>query len=191
MTVIVAIKKDGVVYMGADTCSSTETSFRLLSTDKKHSEYGKIRLFDNGLIVGFSGSASAVSHLCEMKGTVFSFADGELTKERIVNGFFPAATNILKEGKCVYDDGEWKCSIVMAKGDRLFRVFGNKDVYEYEDFVSIGSGCVFAYGSLSMTDGAPEERILEACRMASKFRTCVHGPYVVANTKDRKIREVK
>ena len=74
MSVIVAIKENGVVYMGAD--SQTTTGRRKLN-DLNETAY-KITRFENGMLVGFCGRVAAKQAILSILKTTRQIAHSTL-----------------------------------------------------------------------------------------------------------------
>lgn len=186
MTVIVALEKDGVVYMGADTCTSTGKR----KENVAQGEFGKIAIMPNGLFVGVSGLVRS-HQLLLSHSELFSFADDKLTKEGIIRSFLPQMIALFKEKKEMEeDDIDLPVSLLLAKDSDLFVITSSLKVFRVRDF-AIGSGGSYAFAALRDESETVENRLLNGMRLAEKFETGVSAPFVLVDTKEKTIKEVR
>lgn len=185
MTVIVAIEKEGVVYMGADTCRSCGKRKENVSIG----EFAKIERLDNGLLIGISGKVRAHQLLMAHK-EFFSFVDDKLTKDGIVREFLPAVKKLFAEEKMLDEDGFWLISMMLAKDGDLFVIKSSGLTYRVSDY-AIGSGSDYALAALRDERETVENRLLNGMRIASGIDVSVGAPYVLIDTKEKKYREVQ
>ena len=186
MTVIVAIEKEGVVYMGADTC----TSCGKRKENEAKGEFGKIMAFPNGLFVGISGLVRA-HQLLTAHTELFSFADDKLTKDGIIRSFLPRMIALFKEKKEMEeDDIDLPVLLLLAKDSDLFVVTSTLKVYRVRDY-AIGSGGSYAFAALRDESETVENRLLNGMRLAEKFETSVGAPFVLVDTKEKTFKEVR
>ena len=186
MTVIVAIEKEGVVYMGADTCRS----WRKRKENVAVGEFAKIERLENGLLVGMAGRVRARQLLMAHK-EFFSFADDQLTKDGIIQSFLPQMIALFKEKKEMEEnDIDLPVSLLLAKNSDLFVVTSTLKVYRVRDF-AIGSGGSYAFASLRDENETVENRLLNGMRLAEKFETGVSAPFILVDTKEKTFKEVR
>lgn len=186
MTVIVALEKDGVVYMGSDTCTSRGKK----KENEAKGEFGKVGILSNGLFVGMSGLVCA-HQLLLSHPTLFSFADEKLTKEGIIRSFLPQAIDLLKENKEMEkDDNNLPVQMLLAKDSDLFVITSSLKVFRVRDF-AIGSGGSYAFAALRDENETVENRLLNGMRLAEKFETGVSAPFILVDTKEKTFKEVR
>ncbi|MBQ7761449.1 MAG: hypothetical protein IJ400_05270 [Clostridia bacterium] len=188
MSVVVAVKRDGVVYMGADTQT---TSGMAKTTYLKESNL-KIRVFDNGIILGHVGSVAKKSIIAHSKNIIpkLKLENGVLTKRVIVEQLIP----MLKKEEVFFDkeEGQIDVSALVAYKDKLFRL-RNETVTEICEFCSIGSGTNFAWTQLESFHKKldPVSLLIKSMDASARNITSVSAPFVVVNTRDMKIEVVK
>lgn len=186
MTVILGIKHDGMVTMCADTCVSSKS----YTESYQPNEYGKINLMPNGVIFAMSGRA-CVKSLVLADSDMFNFADESFTRASIAREFVPRLRELQKRKDLLDNGGTSSVSVMLAKDDKLYVMTQNWNVYSVNQYGSIGCGKNFAYSNMVKQEGNPEDRIVNACKFASKNCSGVGGPYVVVNTKDKVFKEVR
>lgn len=184
MTVVIGIKKDGIVYMGSDSCASTSTYVDKVPCN----EHGKISVMPNGVIFGLSGIANTKTFL-NMNKKIFDFANDGLTREGIVNHFIPKIRKLFSMNNLIWD-GESPVCMLMAKDDKLFNITDDWRVLSVKSYAAIGCGKGAAYSALFKNNTNPEEDIINACKKAAEVSKGVEGPYVLINTKDRIYKEI-
>ena len=186
MSVVVALEKDDVVYMGADTCLSRGKR----KDNSSNGEFGKITVLPNGLLVGVVGVVRA-KQLLISHSELFSFADQTLTKTGIVLSFLPQVVKLLKENKEMEDDDtDLPISLLLAKDSDLFVVKSSLKVVRVRDF-AIGSGMRFTFPSLRDESETIENRLVNAMRIAEKYNTAVGAPFVLTDTKEKSFKEIR
>ena len=186
MTVILGIKHDGMVTMCADSCVSSKS----YTESYQPNEYGKINLMPNGVIFAMSGLASVKSFVLA-DSDIFSFAEESFTRASISREFVPRLKELQKNKDLLDSDEFSSVSVMLAKDDKLYVMTQDWNVYSVNQYGAIGCGKDFAYSYMYKQEGNPEERIVNACKFASKNCAGVGGPYVVINTKDKVFKEVR
>lgn len=188
MSVIVAVKENGIVYMGADTQS---TAGKKKKNELNESNF-KIRRMENGILVGTCGEVSS-SQLLFSKMNLFTLdSDGKLTKRHIVKEIIPKIIEVLKKGnKLDKDDGTMNLSFLIAYKDCLYEVWGDFFVLSVAKFAARGSGREFALYPLSKKNLSVRERILQALRISEKRVAAVSAPYVLIDTEKQNYEVVE
>lgn len=186
MSVVVAIKKDGVVYIGADTQTTTGSA---KANYTKESNL-KIITLENGIVLGHVGAVARKNIFFHSKNVFpkLKLKNG-LTKEVIVEQLLP----LLKKDKVFCnDDGHVEISAVLAYKDRLFKI-KNEVVTEIGRYCAIGAGYDFAWAHLE--DGwkkhDPVSLLHKALDASARNIPSVSAPFVVVNTKDLSIEVIK
>lgn len=166
MSVIVAIKENGVVYMGADSQTTTgrrkrnglnETSF-------------KITRLENGMLVGFCGKVAAKQAILSMEDVFVLDKEGGLNKKHIVKEIVP---KLVDKMQLIGDEdsGALDVSILLAYKDKLYRITSGLDVLNLNECGRSGAGADFTNWYLFGEKNLPvRERILKAL-VASAKRT--------------------
>lgn len=195
MSLIVALKHNGVVYMGSDLVSYKYGCKHYL-TNPNNNRIFKVNGCDNMLMAldgkiveqNIAKCAYLIPEAVAMKEDIdFEF----LVTEFIPNLFeLFDCRHILKKG-----DNEYSCDsdMVIAYKDKLFEVFSDGGVIESDDYVSVGIGDEEALGSLMTTTEVedPKERILIALRAATNRKSRVSGPFMITDTKTCKFEIIE
>lgn len=185
MSVVVAVKENGVIYMGAD---SQTTAGRYKYTFLNAPGW-KIRRLDNGMFVSFCGSVSAEQNILSEKDVFTLDENGELTKKHIVQKIVP---KLVRKMDQIGDkeNGEIKVSMILAYKDKLYRITPDLEVVAENDYAAMGAGKYFVHYALSMKDLPVRERILKALMESAKRTESVGGPYVLIDTKNNEYEVV-
>lgn len=175
MTCIVALKYKDIIYMGGERGASDEETIMPLSTPK---------IWKSGpYVFGYAGTLDGERMRYNFKPTAPSPQVKDLDKFM--------QTNFIKQLREFYN--EWWVDTT-KDGDLglIIGIYGN--IYEHNavdmslskfsgDYVAIGSGSNFAYGSLFSTESlSARQRVYKAVESAVAFSpTCV-GPIDVIRT---------
>ena len=177
MTCIVAIIKDGDIYMGADSAATDDSGTIQRRKDAK--------IFKNGnFIIGCCGSLRMAELLR------FSFAPPRQTIKDVYRYMCTIFINAVR--KCLIHGGLTKIhsnveeiedsSFIVGYRGRIFIIDEDFQVGElHHHYASIGSGEDIAYGSLFTSSDleSPEERIMFALCAAEEFNNTVRKPFVL------------
>ena len=186
MSVVVAIKENGKVYIGADsqvTRGGTRTTLKnennykiwrvigaphcLMAQVGTLRDANVVRLMPN-LVTDYNIYREHIGFDFVVKKVVPDIVE-ELTKY----GF-------LKEGEKT--DVLDSC-FLFAFEDQLWSIGQDKSVIEIEDYVAIGSGSDQAIGSLLSTEGQnPKERIVKAIKSSAACDIYVDYPIILTDT---------
>lgn len=181
MSVIVAVKENDVIYMGADTLS--------IMGDKKYNEFYnldklKITKLSNGVLLGHAGSVSSIQKLVLNEEW---FADVEkegLDKKYLITKVIPRLRQELARFELLEEDGTMKASFLVAYKDKLYSITSNFVVYKLNEYTATGAGKYFAIAHLSKDNATVQERIMKALRASSKMCQSVGGPFVLIDTRN-------
>ncbi|MBO7214272.1 MAG: hypothetical protein J6V66_02115 [Clostridia bacterium] len=179
MSVIVAIKDNGTVYMGADSQTSAGSS----KVNRLNETAFKVVRLDNGTLVGFCGKIAARQTILAMKDVFTLDENGELTKSHIVKNIVAKLADKLVD---IGDEqsGSLDVTILIAHKDNLFRISSDLTVIKLNEYGRAGSGLSFVdYALVGMKELSVRERILKALIESSKRTLSVSGPYVLIDTK--------
>ena len=192
MSVVVAIKENGKIMLGADSQCTKGSSRRSLSNPNNYKIW-KVPGADNCLMahVGLVREANVVrvthglvSELDQLKDSV----DFAFVVRRLVPALFDELNSygILRK-----DDGVpyFDSSFLFAYKDRLYYISPNGTVIEIDDYCAIGSGECEAVGSLLSTEGEScEERIKKAIRASAANDIYVDYPIVISDTESTEFK---
>ena len=191
MSVLVGYKKDGVVYMGADT----QVTYGSYSRHHEHEKDQKLFISKElSLIVGTVGTASHAYVLRELLPTLTSLKNGALSKERLQKELVLPYMNALKSYELMeMNDGlhDMKISILIAKEDMLFQIEEDGNILNHVSYGSIGSGSSATLPYLKHGIDSPDDILLNALRAASTFDQYVSPPFLITNTTSLLIKEIK
>ena len=141
MSVIVAIKENGVVYMGADSQTSAGKT-------KEHrlNETGfKVTRLENGMLVGFCGRVAVRQAILSIASEVFTLNEsGKLDKAHIVKEIIPKFAKYLNsEGD--EENGTLGVSVLLAHKDELYQITTDLDVLHLNEYSASGAGKMYAF----------------------------------------------
>ena len=187
MSVVVAIKKDGVIYMGADS-QVTRGGTRTSLSNPNNYKIWKVKGVDNCLM----GHVGSLREACVVKvmdnlvrdiDVIRDYVDFEYVVTRIV----PMMIDQLIEYRYLDKDGVFKemdSRYLFAFEDKLFVIGFGGSVIEVDDCVAIGSGECEAIGSLltTQTEEDPIVRIVKAIKASAAHDIYVDYPIVMSNT---------
>ena len=188
MSVVVAIKKDGVIYFGADS-QVTKGGTRTTLSNPNNYKIWSVDGVDNCLM-GSVGAVRAsnvvrvaydlIPELVDLKCAV----DFRFVVKRLV----PQIMDELAEHKILTKDSDgvpyMNASFLLAYHDKLFSIDGFGCVIEVDDFCAIGSGASEALGSLLSTADVedPIRRILSAIKASAMHDIYVDYPIIISDT---------
>ena len=187
MSVVVAIKENGKVYLGADSQTSRGESKRTTMC-KNNFKIWQVRGSKNCMmgLVGNKRDANIVKLMSNLV-TDYDEFKGDIDFEYVVKSVVPDIRRELRKYEFLSEDDfkYFDSSFIFAYKDQLYYIGCDGAVIEIDDFIAIGSGNCEAMGSLSSTEGlAPEERIIKAIKSSSDFTIHVDYPIVISNTGD-------
>ena len=183
MSVVVAVKRDGVVYMGADT----QTTSGIQKRNYLKESNLKIASFDNGMIIGHVGAVSKKSILFHSKNVIpkLKIPKEGLTKKVIYEQLIP----ILRGQEVFFNKEEAQvgASILIGYRDKLFHI-RDEVVCEINEYSCIGSGADFAWAIMEIYHEKldPVSLLHKAMKSAANRISSVSGPFVFINTRDGK-----
>ena len=190
MSVVVAIKKDGVVYMGADSQVSCGGTRYTLSNPNNYKIWA-LPSVDNCLM-GSVGSLRANNVMKVTSDLIPEIVDlkGNVDFRFVVRHFIPHLMDELAEYKVLCtgkdDAPDMTASFLLAYHDKLYSIERYGSVIEVDDFCAIGSGACEALGSLLSTANIddPIARIQMAIKASAAHDIYVDYPIVIADTED-------
>ena len=190
MSVVVAIKKDGVIYMGADSQVSRGGTRTTLSNpnnykiwplcDAENCLMGSVGMLRVNNIIKVADEL--IPEIVDIKNAVnFKF---------VVKHLVPRMMRELDDYNLLVKDRDdtltMEAEFLFAYHDRLYSIDRYGCVIEIDDFCAIGSGSSEALGSLISTDGEEDtiERIKKAIKASAAHDIHVNYPIVISNTED-------
>lgn len=190
MSVVVTIKKDGIIYMGADSqasCGGTRSTF----SNPNNYKIWAMSDIDNCLM-GSVGTLRANNIIKVASNLIPEIVDlkDNVDFRFVVRHFVPRLMDELDEYKvlCKGKDDvlDMAASFLLAYHDRLYSIEHYGSVIEIDDFCAIGSGSCESLGRLlsSANIDDPVERIKMAIKASVAHDICVDYPIVISNTKD-------
>lgn len=195
MSVVVSIKKDGVVYLGSDS-QVTRGGTRTSLTNPNNFKIWKVKGVDNCLMghVGLLRDACVIRVMENLVREIDVIHD-EVNFEYVVTRVVPKIIDELKEFNYIETEGKFKnmeSKYLFAFKDKLFVIGFDGSVIEVDDYIAIGSGESESIGSLLTTnsDEDPETRIIKAIKASAAHDIYVDYPIVLSNTKDLEFKVI-
>lgn len=182
MSLVVAYKRNGVVYMGADSQSTCGTSIERLLYDNGF----KISRMSNGMLVGVCGRVLCHQRIVARKKW-FDIPEGEtFDKQYIVKKIIPELNELMNsfEKEDETCNSSMEVSILIAWKDRIFFIESDYIVYECVEYAAIGAGATSARYLLSRIGEGDDVRegLLKALRSGAHFDSTVSAPFVFIDT---------
>jgi len=189
MSVVVAIKQEGRVYLGADSQVTKGGTRRTLKNPNNYKIW-KVKGANNCLMahVGNVRDANvvrimndAVDQLAQCQDCVdFEFVVGDLVPH-IIHQLHSFGYVAKEEGK---EFSGMNSEFLFAYEDKLFHINGDGCVIEVDDCIAIGSGAPEAIGSVLSTaeEEDPRARIVKAIKASAANDIYVDYPIVLADT---------
>jgi len=187
MSLTVALKHEGVVYIGSDSLACRYDMKHYLTNPNSYRIF-QVKGCDNMLM---SLDGRIVEHnvaRCNYLVPEAVAIKGEIDFEFMVNEFVPHLFELFDERHILNrkdDDYSCESDMIVAYEDKLFQIFNDGAVIECDDYAVIGCGVEEALGSLITTSDIkdPKERILMALKAGLKNKTKVAYPLVISDTK--------
>lgn len=180
MSVIVAVKENGVVYFGADSQTTAgKRKYNYLN------ETGfKVYRADNGMLLGFCGRVGARQTILSVKDVFTLDERGDLTKRHIVTKIIPKLADKMEDvGN--EESGALDVNILLGYKDKLYKITSALEVVKLNEYSASGAGEEFTHYALCAWKDMPvRERILKALSTSAKFEESVCGPYVLIDTEN-------
>ena len=192
MSLVIAVKKDGVVYFGADTQATYGRGERRSHLNKENL---KIKVLPNGIILGRVGSVHSLQHVWAHSEWFTIPEDGVLTKRHVVTEIVPKIYECYRDGDLFEKDGTERPlstgdAFLLGYRDKLFWINHRLGVVQVEHCVAIGAGSSFVQYGLSHMD-MEKPVIKEMKRLLQVGAECapsVSGPFAFTDTATCKIK---
>jgi ATP-dependent protease HslVU (ClpYQ) peptidase subunit len=197
MSIIAAIKKNGKVYIGADTqTTSSKRKINYLNEENR-----KIRLLDNGVIIASAGRKAAGKLIFSHPEFFELPEDGILDKRYVSLVIVPKIEECLKENDMIeYSKdsfSEWVSTFLIAYKDKLFWISSAGNVTTVDHYVSLGSGerliypVLFFLDSTEATDEEVFDEITEGLRICATRNTGISAPFFLIDTESKEFKTVR
>ena len=187
MSVVVAIKENGKVTIGADSQCTRGGTRRTLSNPNNYKVW-RVLDSEHCLLahVGLVREANVIRVARGLVPELTAIKDG-VDFAFVVKRLVPRMFDELEEYRVLKRSSEspdtFDSSFLFAYKDRLYYISSNGTVIEIDDYFAIGSGECEAIGSLLSTEGEPcEERIKKAIKASAASDIYVDYPIVVTDT---------
>lgn len=189
MSVVVAVKKDGAVYFGTDSCSISAKKYLILKNSNNFKIW-KVHGVDN-CVIGITGMIRDACVLRIMDDLIdpSDIENNLINFKYVVSYLFPRIIEELCKYKYINVD-KWfeqiDSELLFAYKDKLYYLSGDGAVFEIDDYIAIGSGKNEALASLYVNKENEnlKERIIDAITASSKLDLYVKYPLVLMDTKD-------
>ena len=194
MSVVVAIKENGKIYIGADS-QVTRGGTRTTLKNPNNYKVWKVLGADSTLMahVGMLRDANVV-RLMDGLVSDYNVYRNHVSFDFVVKKIFPEIIqelvdyNLLKDGK---NTEFLESSFMFAFKDQLYLLNMDKSVIEVDDYAAIGSGADQAIGSLLSTEGeSPKERIVKAIKSSAASDIYVDYPIILVDTENTEFEVV-
>ena len=187
MSVVVAIKKDEKIYVGADSQVTRGGTRRTLNNPNNYKIW-KVKGVDNCLMAHVGNVRdSNVVRLIDGLITDYDVYRGNIDYEYVVKSIVPDIVNALKRSGFLKDEAyleHMDSCFLFAYQNQLYMINTDGCVIEIDDYVAIGSGSDQAIGSLLSTESEkPDLRIIKAIKASAASDIYVDYPIVLSDTK--------
>lgn len=186
MSVVVAIKEGGAVYIGADS-QVTKGGTRTTLNNPNNYKIWKVGGSENCLM-GHVGNLRDSNVVRLMDGLIDDYDEfyKKVDYRFVVRRLVPGIIKTLREANFLKGDGFvdfMDSGFIFAYKDKLFSINTDCSVIEIDDYVALGSGAQEAIGSLLSTEGqTPQERIVKAIKASAVSDIYVDYPIILTNT---------
>ena len=188
MSVVIAIKENGVTYMAADTQISFGDSKRHLKSDSLQKVWAVTdtpHCIMGG--VGLTRDLNLIRYCTSELIPEASVLKNEINVGTIMLNTVPAIFESIRNYTQLVTgcdkDIPINSEFVLAYKDKVFDIAPDGTVEEVEDYIAIGSGADAALGSLKHTTDEPVyDRLIKALDAASESNLYVSEPYVCMDT---------
>ena len=190
MSVVIAIKENGVTYMAADTQVSFGDSKRHLKSDSLQKIWAVADI--PHCIMGGVGLARDLNLIRYCTSELIpeaSVLKNEINVGTIMLNTVPTIFESIRNYTQLVTGSDTDIPInsefVLAYKDKIFDIAPDGTVEEVEDYIAVGSGADAALGSLKHTINEPVyDRLIKALDAAAESNLYVSEPYVCMDTEN-------
>ena len=187
MGLTIALKHDGVVYMGSDSLVSKYGVKHYMVSENNYRIF-RVKGCKEALM---SLDGSLVEHnvaRCQSPIPAGEPVRVELNFEYMVNKFVPQLLDLFYDRHILdISDDNYCCQsdMLVAYKDKIFEIYPDGGVLESSDYAAIGQGAVEALGSLFTTRNIddPKERIKMALMAGMRTSNKISYPLIITDTK--------
>ena len=195
MSLTIALKHKGIVYIGSDSLASRYGTKHYLTNPNNYRIF-PVKGCDNMLMSLDGRILENNVARCNYLVPEAIAMKGEIDFEFMVNEFVPHLFDLFDNRhllKHKEDDYICESDMIVAYKDKLFEIFADGAVVECDDYAVIGDGVEEALGSLLTTSDIidPKERILIALKAGLGHKTRVAYPLVITNTETCEFETIK
>ena len=194
MSVVVAIKSEGKVFVGADS-QVTRGGTRATLKNPNNYKIWKVRGADNCLMahVGVVRDANII-RLADGLISEYSVFKGYIDYEYVVKRVVPEIFSELKAAGYLKDEqylDHMESRFLFIYKDKVYAISTDGCVLEVDDYVAIGSGEDQAIGSLLSTEGEdPVARIIKAIKASAASDIYVDYPIILTNSETTEFKVI-
>lgn len=184
MSLIIAVRKDDVVYFGSDSQLTIGTS----KNNNISPDNMKITKLKNDVLIAGVGDCRTTQYIKRSKVLRDMLENNKITKEFLVNKYIPVLIEELDNASLIVtkDNGtaEMNGNILIAQKDKLFYIKDNFLVFEIEKYVAMGSAQDLTLSPLLHLDYSKDinEQLLNVFHIAVKYDSCISSPFYFVNT---------
>jgi len=178
MTVIIAYKEHGKVYMGGDAGATSGSSTRA-------SKLEKVFTIGDEFLIGYT-SSFRMGQIIEHCFKPPNYKEGASIQKYLVSSFVPKLTAVLENHNfLVFKDNEAiGGTFLLGFKGKIFEIGSDMQVNEFkENYHAVGSGERYALGALhAMSHDSkivPKERLTAAFEASAHFTNSVCGPFTI------------
>lgn len=196
MSLVIAYKKEGVVYVGADTQTTSGNDEKV--TVLANGSTKLIRL-PNGILLGAVGHVYTKQHIWANAEEWFTLPeDGVLTKKHVVTHVVPQMFAYFRENDLFGNEDKRTppdsgSHLLVAHKDKLFDITNDFSVSVIESFAAIGAGEGFVqYGMEHIDPEAPiPKQLLALLRIGASCNSTISAPFLLGDTATKKFKIVR
>ena len=177
MTVVLGLKENDVVFLGADSQASQNVG---KATHLKEN-CSKVFCLDNGIVLAFAGTARIAQAIGG--SDIFCLDEnGTLTKDHIVKNIVPKLVEFVNE-PADDESGRSPVNIIVGYKNCLYYIDDSLWVVKINDYIASGSGARYVYYNMDINKDLPaKQKMLKAMIASAKNIDSVGGPYVIVDT---------
>lgn len=187
MSLLYALNKNNIVYIGVEMSNIIAGQFTF---ENCLSNY-KLRILDNKVIIGIIGNKKEAQVILANKEIFTLDQNHQLTKKHLVLEVLPKTFNLLKDNELLIkrDDEPYymNSTIVVAYQNKLYEIDSYFNVISYQRYLAAGKDSKWGLGVLTNNENMkPENTLLKALEISSKYATALGNQYLLVNTNDLK-----